>query len=544
MKVTYEDKVLEINEPQKVIDLFKDECGNGNIIACKCNNQIQSLNHIIKEDSKIEFIDTKDKDGQKIYIRGLTYIMAKALSETYPKALLTVDYQLSNSMFFEIDNMKITDEMIEKIDKRMTEIINQDLPIKKVVMTKEEANEFYEVNKTLKGILQKDIEKRDHVTLYYCEDYYNYFYGVMPISTGYMKIYKLEKYKHGFLIRYPNRKDTTKLQPFVDNQKLLSALQDYENIHRLLDINTLYKLNTKVKNGEAKHIVLLDEALHEKKISQIADKINQNRNVKVVLIAGPSSSGKTTFAQRLGLQLELNGLRPVTISVDNYFVEREDTPKDENGEYDFEDINAIDMELFNNQLISLLNGEEVETPTFNFHTGHKEFNGNKMKLNKNDVLVIEGIHCLNDKLTAQIPKENKFKIYISALNVLNIDYFNRISTTDSRLLRRIVRDYQFRGYSALHTLKMWPSVNRGEEKNIFPYQEEADVMFNTSLIYEISVLKSIVLPLLEEIDNSVPEYSEARRLCDILQYFEEIPVDLIPTNSLLREFLGKGDFKY
>ena len=284
--------------------------------------------------------------------------------------------------------------------------------------------------------------------------------------------------------------------------------------------------------------------MHEKKISQIADKIAQNRNTKVILIAGPSSSGKTTFAQRLGLQLELNGLRPVTISVDNYFVEREDTPKDENGNYDFEDINAIDMNLFNNQILSLLNGEEVETPSFNFHTGHKEYRGDKLKLNKNDVLVIEGIHCLNDKLTASIPKENKFKIYISALTVLNIDYFNRISTTDSRLIRRIVRDYQFRGYSALHTLRMWPSVNRGEQKNIFPYQEQADVMFNTSLVYEISVLKTMALPLLKEIDSSEPEYSEAKRLCEILQYFEEIPKDLIPTNSLLREFLGNGDFKY
>ena len=289
---------------------------------------------------------------------------------------------------------------------------------------------------------------------------------------------------------------------------------------------------------------MLDEALHEKKISQIADKIAKNRKNKVILIAGPSSSGKTTFAQRLGLQLELNGLKPVTISVDNYFVEREDTPRDENGDYDFEDINAIDMDLFNNQILRLLKGEEVETPTFNFHTGHKEYRGDKLKLNKNEVLVIEGIHCLNNKLTRNIPKENKFKIYISALTVLNIDYFNRISTTDSRLIRRIVRDNQFRGYSALHTIKMWPSVNRGEEKNIFPYQEEADVMFNTSLVYEISVLKPLVLPLLQEIDKSEPEYSEAKRLCDILQYFEPIPKELIPTNSLLREFLGNGDFKY
>ena len=543
MKITYKDKIVEIQEPKKVIDVFKEEC-NKNIIACICNNQIQSLNHILTEDTEVKFIDISDKDGHKIYIRGINYVMAKAFYEVYPDALLTVDYQLSNSMFFEIDNMKVTKEMLEKVSKRMNEIIKANIPIIKTKMTKDEAEEFYEKHRTLRGILQKDIKERDHVTLYYCGDYYNYFYGVMPISTGYISIFKLEKYKHGFILRYPNRKNIKRLQHFVDSPKLLAALQDYENIHRLLDINNLYKLNTKVQKGEAKHIVLLDEALHEKKISQIADKIAKNRKNKVILIAGPSSSGKTTFAQRLGLQLELNGLKPVTISVDNYFVEREDTPKDKNGDYDFEDINAIDMELFNDQILRLLKGEEVETPTFNFHTGHKEYRGDKLKLNKNEVLVIEGIHCLNNKLTRNIPKENKFKIYISALTVLNIDYFNRISTTDSRLIRRIVRDNQFRGYSALHTIKMWPSVNRGEEKNIFPYQEEADVMFNTSLVYEISVLKPLVLPLLQEIDNSEPEYSEAKRLCDILQYFEPIPKELIPTNSLLREFLGNGDFKY
>ena len=543
MKITYKDKIVEIKEPKRVIDVFKEEC-NKNIIACICNNQIQSLNHVLTEDTEVKFIDISDKDGHKIYIRGINYVMAKAFNEVYPEALLTVDYQLSNSMFFEIDNMRVTKEMLEKVSKRMHEIIKANIPIIKTKMTKKEAEEFYEKNRTLRGILQKDIKERDHVTLYYCGDYYNYFYGVMPISTGYVSIFKLEKYKHGFILRYPNRKNIKRLQRFVDNPKLLAALQDYENIHRLLDINNLYKLNTKVQNGEAKHIVLLDEALHEKKISQIADKIAKNRKNKVILIAGPSSSGKTTFAQRLGLQLELNGLRPVTISVDNYFVEREDTPKDENGEYDFEDINAIDMDLFNDQILRLLKGEEVETPTFNFHTGHKEYRGDKLKLNKNEVLVIEGIHCLNNKLTRNIPKENKFKIYISALTVLNIDYFNRISTTDSRLIRRIVRDNQFRGYSALHTIRMWPSVNRGEEKNIFPYQEEADVMFNTSLVYEISVLKPLVLPLLQEIDKSEPEYSEAKRLCDILQYFEPISKELIPTNSLLREFLGNGDFKY
>lgn len=542
MRVIYKEKLIEIENPIKVIDLLKDECTE-NIVACRCNNEIKSLEHKIEKDTKIELIDISNKDGMRVYIRGVLYIMSKAFSELYPRALLTVNYQLSNSMFCEIDNMKVTEEMIENVHKKMQEIIDRNLPIRKVTMSKKEALEFYAKENTLKGRLQSDTDTKETVSLYYCEDYYNYFYGVMPISTGYIKIYDILKYHTGFLVRYPNRKEINKLQKFEPSDKLLAALQEYEDIHNILNVNTIYKLNKKIKEGKAKEIVLLDEALHEKKISRIADDIVKNKDKKMVLIAGPSSSGKTTFAQRLGLQLRLNGLKPVTISVDNYFVEREDTPKDENGEYDFECIEAIDLDLFNKHLLQLLDGKEVEMPTFNFHTGKKEYLGDKIKLGKDDILVIEGIHCLNDKLTSQIPKSRKYKIYISALTVLNIDYYNRISPTDSRLIRRIVRDYQFRGYSALHTIKMWPSVNAGENKNIFPYQEHADAIFNTSLVYELSVLKEYAVPLLEAIDDKNPEYSEAKRLYQFLKYFEPIPKEIIPTNSLLREFMGGGDFK-
>lgn len=543
MKITYDNEIISLDKPMKVIDILKDKCTE-NIIACKCNNQIRSLNHLIDEDTKIDLIDASDKDGIKIYIRSIMYIMSKAFSELYPSALISINYQLSHSMYCELDNMEITNEMLEKVSAKMKQIIDKNIAINKIVMSKKEAKEFYDKNKTLKGILQLDCKEKDYVTLYYCEDYYNYFYGVMPISTGYTKIYSLEKYNEGFILRYPSKSNITKLAEFKNNQSLLSTLQDYEKIHEKLDENTLYKLNKKILNGDSKEIVLLDEALHEKKISKIADRVAENPQIKMVLIAGPSSSGKTTFAQRLGLQLMINGLKPVTISVDNYFVERPETPKDKNGNYDFESIYAVDIKLFNDHISKLLKGEEIEMPSFNFHTGNKEYKGDKLKLGENDILVIEGIHCLNDELTELIPNENKFKVYISALTVLNIDYYNRISTTDSRLIRRIIRDYQFRGYTALHTLKMWSSVNRGEERNIFPYQEKADVMFNTSLIYELSALKPFALPLLEEIDKSEPEYAEARRLCDLLQYFEPIDKNLIPSNSLLREFLGGGDFKY
>ena len=445
-------------------------------------------------------------------------------------------------MYCEIDNMQITKEMIENIKQKMIEITNKDLPITKVTMTTEEAEEFYEKERSLKGRVQLDSKQKDGVSLYYCEDYYNYFYGVMPISTGIVKTYDIKKYKDGFLVRFPSKTNQNVLSEYVENKKLFTTLNEYEDLHRILNINTLYKLNKIVREDKITEHILLAEALHEKKIAQIADDIATKNKVKMILIAGPSSSGKTTFAQRLGLQLRLLGLRPVTISVDNYFVEREQTPKDSNGNYDFECLEAIDLELFNKHLKKLLQGREIKVPTFDFAHGTKVYDGKTMRLRKDDVLVIEGIHCLNDKLTVSIPKEQKYKVYISALTVLNIDYYNRISTTDTRLIRRIVRDNQFRNYKALHTLEMWYSVNRGENKYIYPFQEEADVMFNTSLIYELGVLKDYAIPLLKEIDNTHREYSEAKRLIRLLSYFESIPTKAIPETSLLREFIGGSIF--
>lgn len=547
MQIIYNNTEIDVKSGTKVVDLLKQEIqkSKNEVVACKFNNELKSLNYEITTDGKVELIDVTQKDGMRVYKRGLIYIIAKAFQETYNNALLTVDYQLYHSMLCEVDNLQITEEMIEKVNKRAQEIINQDLPIVKKIMTKEEAAKFYEKEKTLKGKLQLDLEEKKEVTLYYCEDYYNYFYGVMPISTGCIKKYELLKYHDGFLIRYPSRKDPNNLPKFIECPKLLETLDEYEDVHKILGVNTLYRLNTIIKKDAIKDYILLDEALHEKKIAGIADSIAKNKSLKVILIAGPSSSGKTTFAKRLALQLRINGLKPKTISVDNYFVERAETPVDENGDYDFENIKAIDTNLLNNDLLKLLNGEEIKAPTFNFHTGSKEYSDeNTMKLEKDEILIMEGIHCLNDELTYLIPKAQKFKIYISCLTVLNIDYFNRISTTDTRLIRRIVRDYQFRGYSAMHTLKMWQSVNNGEAKNIFPYQEEADVMFNSSLIYELSVLKDYAMPLLKEISQEEKEFSEAKRLYSMLSYFESIPEKEVPSNSLLREFIGGSIFGY
>ncbi len=544
MKIQLNGQEKIIEEGKTVAELFEKEIKESSIImACCCNNEVKSLNYIPKENDNISFIDLLSRDGRRIYIRGLLYIMSKAFYECYPEALLSVNYQLSNAMYCEVDNMKLTQEMINTINKKMDEIIKNNLPIKKVEMTKQEAEKFYEKEKTLRGILQLDNKQKEEVSLYFCEDYYNYFYGVMPITTGFINIYEILLYNTGFILRYPGKHNPYALESKPASKKLISALDEYKNIHEVLDVNTLYKLNKQIRDGKTSELVMLAESLHEKKIADIADKIIKKKGVKVVLIAGPSSSGKTTFAKRLGIQLKLNGLKPVTISVDNYFVERNETPLDQNGNLDFECLEAIDLKLFNDHLTTLLNGGEIKCPTFDFKLGSKKYNGETMKLSEDEVLVIEGIHCLNDKLTASIPKDKKYKIYISALTVLNVDYYNRISTTDTRLIRRIVRDNNFRGYSALDTLQIWDSVNRGEENYIFPFQDDSDNMFNTSLIYELCVLKKYAMPLLGKIDNSCKEYAEAKRLYEFLKYFEDIDDSLVPENSLLREFIGGSIFE-
>ena len=535
MKIIFENQEYEIPENKTIKEAFGDKIKADDIIAARYNNIIASLNHPIRKNGQISLISRTEKEGRNIYIRGLLYIMSKAFYELYPESYLTINYQLSNAMFCEIENMKITDEIIDRVKQKMQKIISQDLPIRKVEMSPEEAKAFYAKEESLRGRLQTDINK-EKVSLYYCEDYYNYFYGTMPISTGFAKIFDLRKFRNGFLVEYPSLTEANLLHQNEESLKLISTMEEYDELYKLMKINTVYRLNKKIQEGKIKELILFSEAIHEKKIAEIASKIKAKNNVRMILIAGPTSSGKTTFAGKLGMALRVQGIKPVTISVDNYFVEREQNPVDENGNYDFECLEAVDVNLFNTQLLALLAGQEVELPTFDFTTGHKQYLGNKLKLQEDEILIIEGIHCLNDELTNQIPKENKFKVYISDLTVLNIDYYNRISTTDTRLIRRISRDYKFRNYSALHTLKMWSSVNKGEQKYIFPYQEEADCMFNSSILYELAVLKDFVLPLLEEIDDTHPEYSEAKRLIEMLRYFESVKnIDLIPNNSLLRE---------
>lgn len=546
MKIIYNSEEREVDKNTSIKEAFKEEIEKSEIpiVGAKYNNEYQRLDYILENDGTVSLVNIASHGGMKIYRRTLIYIMAKAFDKLYKDAKIRVNYQLANSMFCSIDNMEVTTEILTNVENEMRRIVAENLPIIQKKLTREEAEELYKKEDSSKGRLQLDLENNETINMYYCEDYYNYIYEDIAINTGITKVFDLVGYDDGFLLRYPSSSNPNTLPPYQETKKLHWALDEYNDIHKILDVTTIYKLNNIIKHGNIKNLIMLEEALHEKKIAQIADKIAERKNVKMVLIAGPSSSGKTTFAQRLGLQLRINGLKPVTISVDNYFVERENTPRDENGEYDFENIEAIDLDLFNKHLTALLNGETIECPEFDFTVGTKRYKGKTMHLAEDEILVIEGIHCLNDKLTSQISKEHKYKVYISDLTVLNMDRLNRISTTDSRLIRRIVRDYQFRSYSAEHTLDSWPKVNRGERRNIFPYQETADSIFNTSLIYEIAALKDIALPLLEAIPQDKKEHAEAVRLINILKYFESIPSEYIPANSLLKEFLGGGYFEY
>lgn len=545
IKAFYKNTAYELETEMTVFNFLKDivKIDITGILACKVFNEVKTLNFIIDRDCTVETLDATTADGNRIYVRGLTFILLKAFEELYPNKKMIVNYSLGHSLFCESDKEFIfTAEDIEKIKTRMQEIIDANLPIEKKVLTIEEAMNIYEKAGKVDKMEIIETRMKSHVSMYKCEETFNYFYGVMPISTGYMKYFEILKYENGILLVYPRRFAPTQIEQIKDSKKLYATFDEYDKIHKILGIENLMGLNKLTKEGKSGEIIRISEALHEKKIANIADMIASDRRRRLVLIAGPSSSGKTTFAQRLGIQLKVNGIQTITLSMDNYFVERKNTPKDENGNYDFECLEAIDLELFNKQLLALLNGEAVELPTFDFTDGTRKYLGDKVKLEQNQVLVVEGIHGLNEKLTELIPRENKFKIYISALTTLNIDDCNRISTSDTRLLRRMLRDSKYRSHGPAATIKMWESVRKGEEKYIFPFQEEADVMFNSSLVYEIAVLKPYVEPLLASVEYDSPEFSEAKRLYEFLNYFITIEDKEVPINSIMREFIGGGCF--
>lgn len=545
LNIEYGDKTYLVEEGTTAYSFAKDilKLDVEEILAAKVFNEIKSFDFKFEKDCKIEFVDYTMSDGSRIYVRGLTFIMLKAFEELYPNVKITVNYSLGHSIYCEVDDSLIVDDgVVEVIFNRMREIVDSNLPFEKKILTIEEARSLFEKSGRDDKLSLLENRMKSHVSMYYCGDTFNYFYGVMPLFTGYVKYFDLIKYEHGLLLVYPRRFDYKNVERVKETKKLYSTFDEYDRIHRALNVENVGDLNRYIREGKIGDLIRTSEALHEKKIAQIADMIASDKKKKLVLIAGPSSSGKTTFAQRLGIQLRVNGIKTITLSMDNYFVNRDQTPRDANGNYDFECIEAIDLKLFNEQLTALLNGEEVELPTFDFTIGSRVYLGNKAKLNENEVLVVEGIHGLNEKLTAAIPRENKFKVYISALTALNIDDYNRISTTDSRLLRRILRDSKYRSHTATATIKMWPSVRNGEERYIFPFQEEADVMFNSSLVYEIAALKMYVEPLLASVSHTSPEFSEAKRLYEFLGYFLPLEVNDIPATSIIREFIGGGCF--
>lgn len=508
------------------------------------NGKIRELHKKVSKDAEIDFITLSSPIGHKTYERSAVMLLVKAAHDVLgDKVRIKVEFSIGKGVYCAVvGEDKITDEDVKNIYDRMNELVEKDIPIIKKPYHVAEAIEIFEKQGMMDKVKLFKYRRSSYVNVYSLDGYKDYYYGYMLPSTGYMKYFQVFSYENGLLLLLPDKTCPTQLEMFEPREKLFHTLEDANNWGENLGIGTVGDLNTQICEGRLSDIILVQEALQERRIAEIAQEIVNRKGVKFVMIAGPSSSGKTSFSHRLSIQLQTHGLKPHPIAVDDYFVEREKTPRDENGDYNFECLEAIDIEQFNQDMCKLLAGEKVELPTFNFKTGHREYNGNVKQLGPEDILVIEGIHGLNDKMSYALPMDSKFKIYISALTSLNVDGHNRIPTTDGRLLRRMVRDARTRGASATRTLQMWPSVRRGEEENIFPHQESADVMFNSALIYELAVLKPYAEPLLYSVKQGDPEYYEAQRLLKFLGYFLSVPTDSIPNNSLIREFCGGSCF--
>ena len=511
------------------------------------NNKTESLNFRCWQPKDIEFIDYTQLSGLRTYVRSLCHIFSKAVYDIWPTATLNLEHPVSKGYYCVIHNGKNIDlETIERIKKRMWELIDADLPfLHKSVRTVDAAVLFRERGMNDKARLI-ETAGLPYTSYYELEGYINFFYGCLTPSTGYIQLFDLEPYMDGVLLRIPKQTDPMELQPVIKQDKMFQAYKEHLTLQRTVGLDNVGDLNLAIEKGRSQDIILVSEAMQEKQVAKIAEKIadGYKEGIRIVLISGPSSSGKTTFCKRLQVQLTTNLLHPVGISLDDYFLNREDTPKDEHGEYDFESLYALDLPYFNKDLKKLLSGEEIELPSFNFETGQRVFKGKKLKLRENSILVIEGIHALNPELTEFIDDKYKYRVYVSVLTSISLDNHNWIPTTDNRLLRRIIRDYRFRGYSAEDTINRWPSVRRGEDKWIFPYQENADAMFNSAMLYELAALRKFAEPILAQVPESSKANAEAYRLLRFLRYFNYIPTEELPGTSLLREFLGGGSFKY
>lgn len=548
VKVEINKKIYEYPKNITLLEISRDfqKDFEYDIILAFVDNKLRELFKTVTEDCFVSFVTTAEDAGYKTYTRGMILVMLKAFyaefgSENIDK--VTVEYAIGNGLFCEYTGkVPLTKEKLLAVKKRMRKLVERELPFVKRSIGTDDAIELfrkYHMYDKEKLFYYRRVSKAN---IYNLDGFEDYYYGYMPASSGILKYFDLMEYEGGFLLILPDKKAPTAVEPFVPQKKLFYTLSESDRWTKMMNIENVGALNDVVAQGGMNELILVAEALQEKKTSDIAEEIKKARGSKFIMIAGPSSSGKTTFSYRLSIQLKAHGLKPHPVAIDNYFVDREKTPRDEFGNYNFECLDAIDVEQFNQDMTNLLKGKTVDIPSFNFKSGKREYKGNYMTLGPEDILVIEGIHGLNDKLSYSLPRESKYKIYISALTSLNIDEHNRIPTTDGRLLRRMVRDARTRGASAQKTISMWKSVRRGEEENIFPFQEDADIMFNSALIYELAVLKQYAEPVLFGIDRDCEEYVEAKRLLKFLDYFIATPGESVPQNSILREFVGGSCF--
>ena len=515
-------------------------------IGAFVNNEVKSLNSVLNTDANVEFITYKSREGQEIYRRTASAILACSVFELYRNSRLVIGHSLGNSYYYDLySDVPVSECILEEIETRMNDIVNKDIPIVEETLSREDAIKLFEGLGYPDKVRLIKYTSEPEITIYKLGNFVDIELGVMAPSTASTKTFELNRYNNGFVLRFPEYTNPTQISGMKNWTKLFSVYRESKTWGGILNVNNIGRLNDLGGHGKLSDIIKIQEALHEKKIAGIADEITKRRSeVKIILIAGPSSSGKTTFSKRLSIQLMVNGLKPVALSLDNYFLNHDQSPVDEDGNLDFESVHALDLELLNAQLIDLLKGKEVQIPEYDFKNGKRKAQTHPMRINEDMCIIMEGIHGLNEELTHSIPAHNKYKIYASALTQLCIDDYNRIPTTDTRLIRRMVRDAKFRGYSAKNTISRWPSVRRGEERNIFPFQENADVMFNSALIYELSVLKQFAEPLLREINLEDKEYSEAQRLLKFLKLISPINYEEVPPTSILREFISGSSFKY
>lgn len=514
-------------------------------ICAKVNNKVEGMHYRIYHNKDVEFLDMISGSGSRNYTRSLFFVLCKAVHDLYPQSKVVIDIPVSKGYYVDLTiGHEVTDGDVASIRRRMQQIIDAKMPIRRFEVPTEDAVKMFEE----KGDKAKSKLLRSagslYTTYYQIDDYVDYYYGSLLTNTSKIYLFGLEKYFNGLLLRIPDLKDPGTLPQMTRQDKMFEIFREHHHWQEIMELRTAGDFNEMVRKGQATNLINVSEALQEKKLTEIADEIASRKDVKLVLLAGPSSSGKTTTCKRLSIQLLANGIKPLQISLDDYFVDREHTPKDDKGEYNYESIYALNLKLINDQFNTLFRGEEIELPKYNFQTGRSEKSGQKLRMQPNNVLVVEGIHALNPELTAQIPEAQKFRVYVSALTTILLDDHNYIPTTDNRLLRRIIRDYKYRGVNAQETIHRWPSVRAGENKWIFPYQENADVMFNSAMLFELAVIKQQAEPLLEQVPENCEEYSEAYRLRKFLKYFQPIPNRDIPPTSLLREFLGGSSFKY